>query len=85
MTVRELIDALTTLPPDLHVYAEGDAGYYEIGAVDREPYVEWRGRWVRDIGGDGVLVWEGLKRKDRPAPDAVDPQVPRTGKPSTRD
>ncbi len=62
MTVRELIDALAKLPPDLHVYAEGDGGYYEIGVVEVEPYLERRMRGVRDDGGDGVLLWEGLQQ-----------------------
>ncbi len=53
MTVRELIDALAKLSPDLHVFAEGDGRYYEIGAVEPVPD-------SRDGDDDSVRVWEGL-------------------------
>ncbi len=34
MTVQQLIQALSQLPPDARVLLEGDAGYSPLGAVD---------------------------------------------------
>lgn len=34
MRVIELIKLLETMPQDMIVYAEGDAGYYAVGGAD---------------------------------------------------
>jgi hypothetical protein len=48
MTVQQLIQALSAMPPDATVLLEGDAGYSPLGHVDR----------VRNGGGlpDEVLL-----------------------------